>query len=84
LGLLGFWLGVIISLVHLACLKSFGIPYLFPFASGDVNGYSDMKDTIFRVPLFMMKKRPIFARPGQTTRFAGGSGEKGGTDVLSE
>jgi spore germination protein len=77
LGLLGFWLGALVALAHLASLKSFGLPYLFPFASGDVNGYSDMKDTIFRVPLFMMKKRPIFARPGQSTRFSGKRKEPG-------
>ncbi|MDR1643793.1 MAG: spore germination protein [Clostridiales bacterium] len=79
LGLLGFWLGILISLVHLSCLQSFGLPYLFPFVSGDVNGYSDMKDTLFRVPLFMMKKRPIFARPGHATRV----GEEN-KDVLSK
>jgi len=68
LGLLGFWIGTLIILIHLVSLKSYGFPYLFPFVSGDVNGYSDLKDTIFRFPLFTMKKRPIFARPDDPFR----------------
>ncbi len=68
LGLYGFWLGIIIVLIHLVSLKSFGIPYLFPFSGGDLNDYSDLKDTFIRVPSFMMKKRPIFANPEQSKR----------------
>jgi spore germination protein len=68
LGLLGFWIGSLLVLIHLVSLKSYGFPYLFPFVSGDVNGYSDMKDTLFRAPLFSMKKRPIFARPDHSER----------------
>ncbi|MDR1559178.1 MAG: spore germination protein [Clostridiales bacterium] len=68
LGLLGFWIGTLLVLIHLVSLKSYGFPYLFPFVSGDVNGYSDMKDTLFRAPLFNMKKRPIFARPDHSER----------------
>lgn len=61
LGLYGFWLGLTLLLIHLANLKSFGIPYLYPFCSGEVNGYEDFKDSIFRMPYFMRKKRPIFS-----------------------
>ncbi|MDR2649104.1 MAG: spore germination protein [Clostridiales bacterium] len=68
MGLLGFWIGSLLVLIHLVSLKSYGFPYLFPFVSGDVNGYSDMKDTLFRAPLFNMKKRPIFARPNHSER----------------
>ncbi len=68
LGLFGFWVASLLILIHLVSLKSFGIPYLFPFASGDVNGYSDFKDTILRFPSFSMKKRPIFANPDQVNR----------------
>ncbi len=68
LGLFGFWIAVLLILIHLVSLKSFGIPYLFPFASGDINGYTDLKDTIFRLPLFMMKKRPFFANPDENVR----------------
>jgi len=68
LGLFGFWLGLLAVLIHLVSLKSFGIPYMFPFASGEVNGGTDVKDTIFRLPLFAMKKRPIFANPNDSVR----------------
>lgn len=68
LGLFGFWIGLILVLIHLTSLKSFGIPYLFPYVSGSVNQYSDMKDTLIRLPLFMMKKRPFFAKPGNSVR----------------
>lgn len=68
LGLYGFWLGVLILLTHLVSLKSFNIPYMFPFVSSSVNNYTDIKDSIIRAPLFMMKKRPIFANPKSTNR----------------
>ncbi len=68
LGLYGFWLAGILCLIHLVSLKSFGIPYMFPYSSGDLNSFTDLKDSIIRVPLFMMKKRPIFANPANTTR----------------
>ena len=67
-GLFGFWLAAFMILIHLVSLKSLGLPYMFPFASAEVNQYSDLKDTIFRMPSFMMKKRPIFANPKQQTR----------------
>ena len=63
MGLLGFWVGAVVILIHLASLKSFGFPYLYPFVSSDLNGYNDLKDTVVRPPLFMMKRRPIFAKP---------------------
>lgn len=68
LGLYGFWLGALIILIHLVSLKSYNIPYMFPFVSSSVNDYTDIKDSIIRVPLFMMKKRPIFANPKSVSR----------------
>lgn len=68
LGLFGFWLGVLIMLIHLVTLKSFGIPYLFPFTSLTKGDYSALKDTILRFPIFSMTKRPIFADKGQRRR----------------
>lgn len=68
LGLLGFWIALITILIHLASMKTFGLPYLFPFASGDVNGYTDFKDSLFRAPMAFMKKRPIYANPNQQNR----------------
>jgi len=36
-------------------LRSFGTPYMSPFAPVI---WSDMKDSIFRVPLWLLKTRP--------------------------
>ncbi len=68
LGFYGFCLSLILLTIHLCSLESFGIPYLYPFISGEINNYSDFKDTIFRLPLHKMNKRPIFTKEGQTTR----------------
>lgn len=76
LGLFGFWLAAILILIHLASLKSFGFPYLYPFVSGETNNYTDLKDSIIRMPVFTMKKRPIFANPQQSTRAKKGSNAK--------
>jgi len=67
-GLFGFWAAMIVITVHLAGLKSFGIPYLFPFSAGGMNRNTDYKDTVVRAPLFMMKKRPFFSDPSNRKR----------------
>lgn len=56
LGLYGIVLGLLLMLGHLVRLKSFGIPYLSPFVSVTP---SDLKDSFVRVPIFMMKHRPM-------------------------
>jgi spore germination protein len=68
LGFLGFWAGLLLVLIHLASLRSFGIPYLMPFAAGELSGYAEARDSIFRFPLFTLKKRPFFAQKNQSTR----------------
>lgn len=68
LGLYGFLLGVLIVLIHLVSLKSFNVPYLSPYVSSGINKYEDLKDSIFRFPIFMMHRRPIFSRPDQRVR----------------
>lgn len=65
LGLFGFWSALILCLIHLCSLNSFGIPYLYPFVSTQFN---DLKDTIIKLPIFMSKKRPIFAKDTQKIR----------------
>jgi len=56
LGLYGIILVLLFMLGHLVRLKSFGTPYLSPFVSFTV---SDLKDTVVRLPMFMMKNRPL-------------------------
>jgi spore germination protein len=71
LGFFGFWVGLLFVLTHMASLRSFGIPYLMPFAARELNSHSEVKDSVFRLPLFMLKKRPFFADAGQRTRQKG-------------
>jgi hypothetical protein len=58
LGLLGVMLGIILIIVHLASLRSFGVPYLSPMAPMKP---SEMKDVLIRAPLWKMNKRPHFS-----------------------
>lgn len=67
-GLFGFYTSVFLVLAHLASLESYGVPYLYPFCGGSENNYTDFKDSILRVPLRKMRKRPVFAKAGQKIR----------------
>lgn len=68
LGLFGLWTGLIVILIHLCSLESFGIPYMYPYCSAAESGFDDLKDSIIRLPLFVLKKRPIFASYKQKIR----------------
>lgn len=68
LGYYGILLGGILLLIHLAGLKSFGIPYLTPFVASELNDYEDLKDSVVRQPLRNLRRRPLFARSSQRIR----------------
>lgn len=68
LGFFGFLVGLLLVLVHLASLKSFGTPYLTPYIGPGLNEYQDEKDAIVRFPLRMLWKRPIYANRYERTR----------------
>ena len=68
LGFYGFLYGLLLVLIHLSHLKSFGIPYLMPFVGADLNQYDDERDSLIRQPLFLMRRRPIYARRDQRVR----------------
>jgi len=55
-GLYGLSLGFLLVIYHLNTLETFGVPYLSPFVANE--GRDMTKDTIIRVPLSLMKKRP--------------------------
>jgi spore germination protein KA len=55
MGLIGIVLGVIVIVIHLCTLRSFGVPYLAPIATTQV---SDFKDVIVRAPHWKMIRRP--------------------------
>ena len=61
-GLYGFAAGWLALLIHLAGLKSFGIPYLMPFAAGERDGISGWSDGLLRAPMSRLKCRPVYAR----------------------
>jgi len=55
-GLIGLLVGLLLILIHICSLRSFGVPYLAPIAPLQVSG---IKDTIIRVPWWLMRKRPL-------------------------
>ncbi len=57
LGLFGLIAGLITMLVHLATLRSFGIPYLSPLSPLSTG---DLKDVFVRAPWWAMFMRPRF------------------------
>jgi spore germination protein KA len=58
LGFLGIMLGSILTILHLSSLRSFGLPYLTPLAPSKPQ---DMKDVLFRAPLWALNTRPNLA-----------------------
>jgi len=64
-GLFGVTIGIIALVLHLCSLRSFGIPYLSPFAPL-LPG--DQKDTILRLPHWRMNRRPRLINRKNATR----------------
>jgi spore germination protein KA len=56
-GMYGIAVGLLLLILHLCSLRSFGIPYLMPFAPFRPK---EMKDTVFRFPQWAMNTRPHF------------------------
>ncbi|KAJ48897.1 spore germination protein [Clostridium tetanomorphum] len=57
MGLYGIMLVLIITLIHVIKLKSFGIPYLSPLVNSNKG---DFKDMFIRIPLRYFKNRPEY------------------------
>ncbi len=68
LGLFGFIIGITCLLIHLGSLKSFGMPYMVPFAASGINHGSDTKDGMIRFPFRRLSRRPLFARRDERTK----------------
>ncbi|MBU3111563.1 spore germination protein [Clostridium lacusfryxellense] len=67
-GIVGFYgiiIGLILLLIHLVRMKSFGIPYLAPAVSTDIN---DLKDMYIRAPISELKERPKYMKTGDKIR----------------
>lgn len=68
LGLFGYILGMMIVLIHLSNLKSFGIPYLSPFVAVNHQREHPISDSLLKFPIFKLKNRPFYANPNEKTR----------------
>lgn len=75
-GLYGFVIGIMMVLIHLAGLKSFGVPYLTPFVASEINDGNDSKDAIIKHSIKDLRKRPIFARRNERDRLIWKNKEK--------
>lgn len=64
-GFYGIILGIIMLIVHLCSLRSFGIPYTAPLAPFIP---ANLKDTVVRAPWWMFNKRPRLMKGENTIR----------------
>ena len=65
MGVFGLILGLIVLLIHLVSITSFGFPYLSPYADFEPG---DIKDSFLRMPLWYMVKRPSGMSNGNRVR----------------
>lgn len=72
-GLPGLMWGVLLLHVHLATLRSFGVPYLSPLGPVDLGG---LKDVVVRVPWWAMRRRPRFVGGKAPQRQPAGQGPR--------
>ncbi|MGO4374257.1 spore germination protein, partial [Paenibacillus sp. MCAF20] len=73
-GFVGLIVGLMTMVAHLISLQSLGVPYGHPFAPVR---FADWKDTVIRVPLWFMDKRPKSTSPKQERRQADSRINKG-------
>ncbi|MCB2297701.1 spore germination protein [Clostridium tagluense] len=64
-GFYGIVMGLIILLIHLVRMKSFGIPYLAPAVDTSI---ADLKDMYIRAPISKLKERPKYMKTGDKIR----------------
>ncbi|SDZ23237.1 spore germination protein [Thermoactinomyces sp. DSM 45892] len=65
MGLFGVLCGVLFTIVHLASIKSFGVPYLSPLAPSKLK---DWKDAVVRVPRPWLDTNPQITRKRRRRR----------------
>jgi len=66
-GLFGVTVGTVYLLYHIVSLRSFGVPYFYPVAPGEL--YS-MKDTLVRAPFWTLRRRPSLLAPHNQMRMS--------------
>ncbi len=67
LGYFGIMIGIILLLIHLASMSSFGVPYLAPLAP---LRWEDLGDILVRRPWWHNRRRPVILRPEDPLRQA--------------
>ncbi len=67
LGLFGVMFGLLVILIHLSSLRSFGVPYMSPLVPLMPR---DLKDIFGRAPQWAMSKRPRYLRTQEPVRQA--------------
>lgn len=81
LGLYGVAMAFLLLLIHLSCLRSYGVPYIAPYP---FYKWSDLKDTVFKGPMRSLHRRPSYLYPPDETRMGGdrggGSNDEPGDD----
>lgn len=61
-GMFGFITALMAVILHMAGLKSFGVPYVAPFSGVTEGRYDKLKDTVFRFPYKNRKKTYFYKR----------------------
>jgi spore germination protein KA len=64
-GLFGILVALIAMLLHLSSIRSFGVPYMSPFAPFVM---SEQTDTIFRMPIWKGRLRPRYLSKGDDVK----------------
>lgn len=75
LGLFGVLMGILVLMIYLASLRSFGVPYLTPIMPLQIQ---DLKDVFMRLPWRKMRTRPTETGKNDLQRM-GGQHEDNGT-----
>lgn len=65
MGIFGIIVGLLILLIHLASLRSFGVPYLSPYTPLSLENW---KDSFIKLPAWFIFKRPAFLEPENLVR----------------
>lgn len=65
LGFYGIMLGLLVMMIHLCSLRSFGVPYMSPLAPFSLR---NQQDTILRFPIYAFKERPPYMTEGNIIR----------------
>ena len=72
-GIFGIVIGAMIMIIHLVSLKSLGVAYYSPFSPLIL---SDLKDTVVRLPTWLLKTRPLSYKTKDLKRESSNIGEE--------